>query len=1252
MTDETRQRRTLPAVSYPEGLPVAGQRAEIAAAIAAHQVVIVAGETGSGKTTQLPKICLELGRGAEARIGHTQPRRLAARNVARRIADELGTPLGGAVGYQVRFQDSVGPETAIKVMTDGILLSELRRDRSLRGYDTLIIDEAHERSLNIDFLLGYLHRLLPQRPDLKLLITSATIDVDRFSRHFGDAPVIEVPGRSFPVETHYLPPDPEAGDDPVVRLAERVREVRDGVWGERGDMLVFLPGERDIRELAHALRGEDGLEVLPLYARLGQGEQARVFDPRRARGLRVVLATNVAETSVTVPGIRYVIDPGDARISRYSPASRIQRLPIEPVSRASADQRQGRCGRIGPGVCLRLYSEQDYLARPAFTDPEIRRTNLAAVILQMLDLRLGAVEDFPFLEPPERRGVREGYRLLGELGAVDRRHRLTSLGKALARLPVDPIAGRMILAAGEHGSVAEVLVIASALAVQDPRERPAEKRAQADEAHARFRDPRSDFLSLLKLWRHYEEQRQELSENRLRKLCQREFLSFLRMREWRDIHRQLAIACRQQGIAVPAELPPESDYAAIHRALLPGLLANVAQRDEGREYRAARNRKLWVFPGSALSRKPPPWLMAAEIVETSRVYARMAAAIEPEWLLSANPALLKHHYYEPRWQRGSGRVIASERVLLFGLTVSDGRAVHYGPQDPPLARELLIREGLVAGRWRSKPAFLRHNLQEVAAVADLEARTRRRDLLVDEEVIFAFYDERLPADITTAARLARWLKREPGADAQLRLSRAELAARLPGAEIEEQFPDLLQHEGQSYPLSYRFEPGGATDGVSVTVPVGLLNRVPRYRFDWLVPGLLREKCQALVRGLPKALRRNLVPVPDTVDVALAELVPADQPLEQALAPVLTRLGGATVSAADFDAAALDGYYRMNVRVVAADGSLLAQGRDLPALIERFRDQTAEQVTGSTAGPQRQGLRSWDFGALPERWQERQAGVDITAWPALVDRGEAVDLRLFDYAEEAAASHRAGLARLAGLQQTRALRSLRKQLLRDNEDQLLLAAAGLEREAVVEELLLGALLEACALGDGRCRDADTFAAALARGRPRLAGIAGELEQTLRNTLRPLATAKPLRAKHAASWPEAIADLDAQLADLLRPGFLAETPAVALANYPRYAKAAAYRLERLPAQPGKDERARLQVARLAEPLRATLAQRPALRLLSEPLADYALMLEEFRVSLFAQQLGTARPVSAKRLARQWERCEAWLAGTEVVRGGERT
>ena len=778
-------------IEFPQELPIAQRREDIARAISEHQVVIVAGETGSGKTTQLPKICLQSGRGVNGLIGHTQPRRLAARTVAQRIAQELGSELGGLVGYQVRFTDRVSDDTAIKLMTDGILLAEMQRDRLLRRYDTLIIDEAHERSLNIDFLLGYLKRILPRRPDLKVIITSATIDVDSFSRHFDDAPIIEVSGRSFPVQTLYLDDTAEAEEGREQQIVALVQDIEAGQFGKRGDILVFLPGERDIRELAKALRHVDAVDVLPLYARLSQAEQQRVFERGSQRGIRAVLATNVAETSLTVPGIRYVIDPGEARISRYSYRTKIQRLPIEAISQASANQRQGRCGRVEAGVCLRLYSEQDFQQRPEFTDPEIKRTNLAAVVLQMLSLGLGKVEAFPFINPPDPRMVRDGYKLLQELGAVTAGGALTAVGKQLARLPVDPRLGRMVLAAKEHGVLDEILVIAAALAVQDPRDRPTDKQQQADQSHARFRHPRSDFMAWLNLWRYYEEQRQALSQNQLRKLCQREFLSFMRMREWRDIHTQLTIACRQQQLKPRGSLPEEENYQGIHIALLSGLLSNIAQFDEGRDYLGSRNRKLQIFPGSSLARKKPKWLVAAEIVETSRVFAREVAAIEPDWVLGINPDLLKYHYYEPRWQPRSGRVMAYERVSLYGLTVADKRSVHYGPIAPQESRELLIREALVAGRYKRPPDFLQHNLQLVGDIEALESRTRRRDLLADEQVLFDFYDERLPQKITTSAHLQSWLKRNPRAAETLLLSRDRLLARSPGADLENQFPDHL-----------------------------------------------------------------------------------------------------------------------------------------------------------------------------------------------------------------------------------------------------------------------------------------------------------------------------------------------------------------------------------------------------------------------------------------------------------------------------
>jgi len=745
MQDTPTQPRRVSPIAYPPELPVVEHREEIERAIANNQVIILAGETGSGKTTQLPKICLDMGRGRRAMIAHTQPRRLAARTVAQRIAQELNSTVGEVVGYQVRFTDKVSSSTCIKLMTDGILLAEIQRDRMLRKYDTIIIDEAHERSLNIDFLLGYLIRLLPKRPDLKLIITSATIDVESFSRHFKNAPVIEVSGRTYPVETLYMDRVSDRDQGVQEQINSLVADIDAGVYGKRGDILIFLSGERDIRELAKVLRRQQQIEVLPLYARLSQAEQNRVFDLSKRRGTRVVLATNVAETSLTVPGIRYVIDPGEARISRYSFRTKVQRLPIEAISQASANQRKGRCGRVEEGVCLRLYSEEDFSNRPEFTDPEIKRTNLAAVILQMLQLRLGDIGEFPFINPPDPRMVRDGYKLLEELGAVSKDGELTDIGRKMARLPVDPRLARMVLAASQSGCLEEILVITSALAVQDPRERPADKQQQSDQMHARFHNDKSDFMAWLNLWKYYEEQRQTLSQNQLRKLCKKEFLSFMRMREWRDIHYQLTVACKQQKMKPRAVLPEEENYEGVHRALLAGLLSHIAQFQEGHEYLGSRNRKLQIFPGSSQFKKKPKWMVAAEIVETTKVYARSVAAINPLWVLGINPALLKYHYYEPRWQARGGRVMAYERITLYGLTVSDKQAVHYGPISPVESRELLIREGLIAAKFHPHPGFLKHNQRLVRELEDLEARTRRRDILADEQVLFSFYDERLIA---------------------------------------------------------------------------------------------------------------------------------------------------------------------------------------------------------------------------------------------------------------------------------------------------------------------------------------------------------------------------------------------------------------------------------------------------------------------------------------------------------------------------
>jgi ATP-dependent helicase HrpA len=1242
MQDHAGHERRVPDIDYPTELPVAERREEIARAIAGHQVVIVAGETGSGKTTQLPKICLELGRGRRKRIGHTQPRRLAARTVAQRIAQELNTRLGELVGYQVRFTDRVSDDSAIKLMTDGILLAEMQHDRLLQAYDTIIIDEAHERSLNIDFLLGYLKRILPRRPDLKLIITSATIDLESFSRHFDDAPVVEVSGRTYPVETLY-PGSAENTDEGVQsHIVSLVQEIDAGQFGRRGDVLVFLPGERDIRELARTLRRECDLDILPLYARLSQAEQNRVFDLSRRRGTRVVLATNVAETSITVPGIRYVIDPGQARISRYSYRTKVQRLPIEAISQASANQRQGRCGRVEAGVCLRLYSEQDFLQRPEFTDPEIKRTNLASVVLQMLTLGLGEVENFPFINPPDSRLVRDGYKLLEELGAVTPAGKLTQVGRRMARLPVDPRLARMVLAAQEQGCLEEILVIASALAIQDPRERPAEKQQQSDQMHARFRHKRSDFMAWLNLWRYYEEQRQVLSQNQLRKLCKREFLSYLRMREWRDIHTQLSIACRQQKMRTRGELPEEENYRGVHLALLSGLLGNIAQLQEGREYLGSRNRKLFIFPGSSQARKPPKWLVAAEIVETSRVYARGVGAIDPEWVIGINPALLKHHYYQPRWQARSGRVMACERLSLYGLTVSDKRSVHYGPIAPVESRELMIREGLIAGKYRQFPAFLKHNQRLVRELEELESRTRRRDILADEQVLFEFYNERLPRDAYTAGRLQSWLKRNPEAGQALKLDRETLLARDPGSELGEQFPDELQWEDMTFRLSYRFEPGKTSDGVSATVPVALLNRVPRYLFDWLVPGLLREKCIQLIKGLPKEKRKRLVPAPDYVDRALSRLHASNVDLLEVLAEILSQMGGLTLSRSDWAVDKLDDYYRMNVRVVDARGKLLEQGRNLDSLVLQFRDDTRQSLdAGKENSPARENITRWDFGELPREWRFRQAGVDIVSWPALVDKGQSVAIELCDYPDEAALRHRLGVLRLLRLANSQQVKYLRKQLLRGNEFNLVLAGAGLERATVVEDLIDAAYAQAMHLDDSLPWTEDAFRALERAGRGEVIGRANELEAIQLNTLQVLAEVRRKLAEMAPDkWINTKEDIEEQLRDLLQPGFQRDTPGDWLAQYPRYLKALRARVERLSGQYAKDQKHTALLQELSEPLQQTRGQSDGLLLRCPAAMQYRWMLEELRVSLFAQNLGTRQAVSQKRLQEQWQQVQAWL------------
>jgi len=1243
MQEPPTQPRSVAPIDYPAELPVVEHREEIRRAIAANQVIILAGETGSGKTTQLPKICLDMGRGRRAMIAHTQPRRLAARTVAQRIAQELKTSVGEVVGFQVRFTDKVSDSSCIKLMTDGILLAEIQRDRLLRKYDTIIIDEAHERSLNIDFLLGYLKRLLPQRPDLKLIITSATIDVGSFSRYFQGAPVIEVSGRTYPVETLYLERTSDRDQGVQEQINSLVAEIEAGAFGKRGDILIFLSGERDIRELAKVLRHQREIEVLPLYARLSHAEQNRVFDLSKRRGTRVVLATNVAETSLTVPGIRYVIDPGEARISRYSFRTKVQRLPIEAISQASANQRKGRCGRIEEGVCLRLYSEEDFNNRPEFTDPEIKRTNLAAVILQMLLLRLGDIGEFPFINPPDPRMVRDGYKLLEELGAVTAGGELTDVGRKMAQLPVDPRLGRMVLAASGQGCLEEILVITSALAVQDPRERPVDKQQQSDQMHARFKHEKSDFIAWLNLWKYYEEQRQNLSQNQLRKLCKKEFLSFMRMREWRDIHYQLTVACKAQKMKPRAALPEEENYDGVHRALLAGLLSHIAQLQEGHEYLGARNRKLQIFPGSSQFKKKPKWLVAAEIVETTKVYARSVAAINPQWVLGINPGLLKHHYYDPRWQARNGRVMAFERVTLYGLTVSDKQSVHYGPIKPQESRELLIREGLIAAKFHPHPGFLKHNQRMVRELEDLEARTRRRDILADEQVLFGFYDERLPEDIYTANRLRSWLKSNPGAETGLRLERETLLAKDIGGGVGEQFPDHLDWHDMRFKLSYQFEPGKAADGVSVTVPVALLNRVPRFLFDWLVPGLLREKCIQMVRGLPKAKRKHLVPAPDFVDRALAQLSPSDSDLARALSAQLSRLGGIPLDAGDWQEDKLDDYYRMNFRVVDARGKLLEQGRDLAYLIGHFRSDTRESMTSTTGDtPAKAGMTRWDFGDIPQEWRFRQAGVDIVAYPGLVDKGKSVDVELFDYPAQARLQHRLGLLRLSRLHSASQLKYLTRQMLKGNKFNLVIAGAGMDRAQLLADLIDGAYIWAMKIDAEMPFTEKEFIQMLERGKGEVIACANELEKNLFNTLDALAElrreiARPATAKYQLS----LDDCKRQLQALLQDGFMRDNPHDWLSQYPRYMKALVTRVQRLSGQSAKDQKYTELLDSVASGLWQLQEDRPGLLQICQEARQYRWMLEEFRVSLFAQSLGTRQAISEKRLQEQWYKVSQWVA-----------
>ncbi|MFF3855116.1 ATP-dependent RNA helicase HrpA [Micromonospora sp. NPDC002575] len=1262
------RRAAVPPITYPAGLPVSERKDDLAAAIRDHQVVIVAGETGSGKTTQLPKICLELGRGVHGLIGHTQPRRLAARTVADRIAEELGTELGDVVGYKVRFTDQVGDRSLVKLMTDGILLAELQTDRMLRQYDTLIIDEAHERSLNIDFILGYLRQLLPRRPDLKVVITSATIETDRFARHFADAdgkpaPVVEVSGRTYPVEVRYRPlvevteADDDSGDDEE-NVRDQIQAIGDAVEELAaegpGDILVFLSGEREIRDTADALgklvqskRSLLGTEILPLYARLSAAEQHRVFAPHTAR--RVVLATNVAETSLTVPGIKYVVDPGTARISRYSSRLKVQRLPIEPVSQASANQRKGRCGRTSDGICIRLYDERDFDSRPEFTDPEILRTNLASVILQMTSIGLGDVAAFPFIDPPDRRNIADGVNLLHELGALDPAEadpakRLTPLGRRLAQLPVDPRLARMVIEGERNGCATEVVVIAAALSIQDPRERPAEKQAQADQAHARFADSESDFVAYLNLWRHLREQQRELSSSAFRRMCRAEYLNYLRVREWQDIVSQVRQVLRtaEKGDGrrgAGADLPEEIDTPKVHQSLLPGLLSHIGLKDpQKHEYLGARGAKFALFPGSALFKKPPRWVMAAELVETSRLWGRVAGRIEPEWVEPLAQHLVKRSYSEPHWEKKQAAVLAYEKVTLYGVPLVTARKVNFGRIDPALSRELFIRHALVEGDWSTHHQFWRDNRKLLAEIEELENRARRRDILVDDETIFAFYDERIPADVVSGRHFDAWWKKERRQRPDLLTFTRELLVNagrggLDGAD----YPDEWRADGVTLPLTYTFDPGTPTDGVTVDIPLPLLNQVPAESFDWQVPGLREELVIALIRSLPKAVRRNFVPVPDYARAALAAITPGQEPLLDALTRQLRRMTGVTVPRDAWAPEKLPAHLRVSFRVLDEENKPVAEGKDLPALQRQLRQEVRQVVAAAAPDVARTGLTQWDVGDLPRTIEQVRAGYAVTAYPALVDEGATVGVKVFDSEAEQAAAHWAGTRRLLRLTVPSPAKFLQGRL--SNEAKLALSR---NPHGGVQELIAdaagAAIDKLIADAGGPAWDAAGFAALRDRVRADLVDtvvdVMGQVRQVLAAAY---AVEQRLGRTQNLAVVAALADIRAQLSGLVHKGFVTETGYSRLPDLLRYLTAIERRLDRLPGNPQRDRQQQDRVAAVQKEYADLIAALPPGRRGSAAVRQIRWMIEELRVNVFAQALGTPYPVSEQRIYRAMDDAE---------------
>lgn len=1268
----------IPPITFPESLPVSGRREEIARAIQEHQVVIVCGETGSGKTTQLPKIALTLGRGKGAGgkglIGHTQPRRIAASSVAKRIAQELNTPLGEHVGFKVRFQDRLSAGASVKLMTDGILLAETQTDPLLKAYDTIIIDEAHERSLNIDFLLGYLRQILPRRPDLKIIVTSATIDADRFAQHFasrhGPAPVIQVSGRLFPVEQRYRPFE----ESREYGLNDAIGDAVDELWREgAGDVLVFLPGEREIREAADHLRRHHppGVEVVPLFARLSQQEQDMVFEPHSAR--RIVLATNVAETSLTVPGIQYVIDAGTARVKRYSYRSKVEQLMIEPVSQAAANQRAGRCGRVSNGICIRLYDEKDFSERPRFTDPEILRSSLAGVILRMKSLHLGLVEDFPFLEPPPRRAIADGYQLLNELGAVDEQNELTPIGRELAKLPLDPRVGRMILEARDRQALTEVLIIASALSVQDARDRPMEHQQAADNAHKKFDDEKSEFMGTLKLWKWLEDAKggqgeHKLSHRKQEQLLRENFISPRRVREWRDIHSQLHTVVAEHGWRLNGS---PATYEQLHLAMLAGLLGNIGLKsDEDDWYLGARGIRFYKHPGANLSKKPGRWIVAAELVETTRLFGRGIANIEPQWLPTVAAHLIKTQLLEPHWEKKAAEVIALERATLYGIVIYSNRRVNFGNVDPAAAREIFIREALVGGEWETRLPFLAANRKLIAQVEELEHKSRRQDVLVDDELIHAFYDQQLPADVCSGYTLERWYREEVKRQPRLlQLTREELMRHEAAGITTAAFPKTLRLGGVDCIASYLHEPGDPKDGVTVTVPLFALNQVNDERCEWLVPGMLKDKVLALAKSLHQRPRSRLVPLPEYADAFIAQVNERNAfgtgPLVDALLKSVRDKTQLDVKRNDFKLEQLPQHLFMNFRVVDEHGRQLGTGRNLASLKAELGGQarsafqalaalrpglpsapaapvvptkaaqadTNPSAAAAAPAPAEVQYTDWAFGELPELMEVKRGNQTLVGFPALIDRGNHVLIEVFDEPDIATTKHRAGLRRMVALQIRDALKYLEKNIPDLQKMAMLFSPLGTADE--LREQIIDLALDRAFLADPLPADPMAFKRRIEEGRGRLTLIANEVARSAQLVLTEYAAAAR-KLKDARAPKDVADDIQAQLGRLLPKRFVVQTPWAQLAHLPRYLKGITMRLDKLRADPVRDAARMSELRPIEQRYLRLVAERRGVH--DARLDEFRWLLEELRISLFAQELRTPQPVSVKRLEKSWQQINA--------------